>query len=151
MLRRRPFGFYGYRSPWQDMQRLHQEVDRLFSDSFTMAGGRTAPSYPAINVWTNKDGAVVTAELPGVDADDLDISVVNDTLTLSGERKAEGLEEGNQYHRRERGYGKFNRTFQLPFKVEADNIDALFENGVLHLSLPRAEADKPRKITVKSA
>jgi HSP20 family protein len=133
------------------MQRLHQEFDRLFSDSFTMAGGRTAPSYPAINVWTNKDGAVVTAELPGVEANDLDISVVKDTLTLSGERKAEGLEEGNQYHHRERGYGKFNRTFQLPFKVEADNIDALFENGVLHLSLPRAEADKPKKITVKSA
>jgi HSP20 family protein len=133
------------------MARLHREVDRLFSDSFTMAGGRTAPNYPAINVWTNEDGAVVTAELPGVDANDIDISVVNDSLTLSGERKVEGLEEGNQYHRRERGYGKFNRTFQLPFKVEADNVDALFENGILHLSLPRAEADKPRKITVKSA
>jgi HSP20 family protein len=151
MLTRRPFGFYGYRSPWQDMQRLHREVDRLFSDSFTMAGGRTAPSYPAINVWTNEDGAVVTAELPGVDAEDIDIAVVNDTLTLSGERKAEGLVEGDQFHRRERGYGKFNRSFQLPFKIEADNVDALFENGILHLSLPRAEADKPKKITVKSA
>lgn len=151
MLRRQPFGFYGYRAPWQDMQRLHREVDRLFSDSFTMAGGRTAPSYPTINVWTNEDGAVVTAELPGVDADDIDISVINDNLTLSGERKAASLEENDQYHRRERGYGKFNRTFQLPFKVEAVDVDARFENGVLHLSLPRAEADKPKKITVKSA
>jgi len=151
MLRRRPFGFYGYRSPWQDMARLHQEVDRLFSDSFSMAGGRTAPNYPAINVWTNEDGAVITAELPGVDVNDIDISVVNDNLTLSGERKLEELKEDNQYHRRERGYGKFNRSFQLPFKVEADQVEALFENGILHLSLPRAEADKPKKITVKSA
>jgi HSP20 family protein len=133
------------------MERLHREVDRLFSDSFAMAGGRTAPSYPAINVWTNEDAAVITAELPGVDADDIDISVVNDSLTLSGERKAEGLEEGDQYHRRERGYGKFTRSFQLPFNVEADHVEALFENGILHLSLPRAEADKPKKITIKSA
>jgi HSP20 family protein len=116
-----------------------------------MAGGRTAPSYPAINVWTNEDGAVVTAEMPGVNPENIDISVVGDSLTLSGERNPESLEEGDKYHRRERGYGKFNRTFQLPFKVEADNVDALFENGILHLSLPRAEADKPKKITVKSA
>jgi len=148
---RRPFGFYGYRSPWQDMERLHREVDRLFSDNFTMAGGRTAPSYPAINVWTNEDGAVVTAELPGVEAEDIDISVVGDTLTLSGARQPLNLEEGDKYHRRERGYGKFNRSFQLPFIVEADKVDALFEKGILHLSLPRAEADKPRKISVKSA
>lgn len=148
---RRPFGTYGYRSPWQDMERLHREVDRLFSDSFTMAGGRTAPSYPAINVWANEDGAVVTAELPGVDPEDIDISVVGDTLTLSGRRQPLELAEGNKYHRRERGYGKFNRSFQLPFNVEAENVDALFEKGILHLSLPRAEADKPRKISVKSA
>lgn len=148
---RRPFGTYGYRTPWQEMERLHREVDRLFSDSFTMSGGRTAPTYPAINVWTNEDGAVVTAELPGVDADDIDISVVGDTLTLSGARVPLALEEGDKYHRRERGYGKFNRSFQLPFLVEADNVEALFEKGILHLSLPRAEADKPRKISVKSA
>ncbi|MBN1220234.1 MAG: Hsp20/alpha crystallin family protein [Anaerolineae bacterium] len=148
---RRPFGYYGYRSPWQEMQRLQREVDRLFSDTFTMAGGRTAPSYPAINVWTNEEGAVVTAELPGINPGDIDISVVGDTLTLSGDRKPEELDEGNKYHRRERGYGKFNRAFQLPFKVETDKVDAIFEKGILHLSLPRAEVDKPRKITVKSA
>jgi HSP20 family protein len=133
------------------MDRLHREVDRLFSDSFALAGGRTAPSYPAINVWTNEDGAVVTAELPGVNPEDIDISVVNDSLTLSGDRKAVELADGDKYHRRERGYGKFNRTFQLPFKVEADKVEAVFEKGVLNLSLPRAEADKPKKITVKSA
>jgi HSP20 family protein len=133
------------------MERLHREVDRLFSDSFSLAGGRTAPSYPAINVWTNEEGAVLTAELPGVDPQDIDISVVGDTLTLSGDRQPAALEDGDKYHRRERGYGKFNRSFQLPFKVETDHVEAIFEKGVLHLSLPRAEADKPKKISVKSA
>ncbi|MBN1993279.1 MAG: Hsp20/alpha crystallin family protein [Anaerolineae bacterium] len=148
---RRPFGYYGYRSPWVEMERLQREMNRLFSDSFSLAGGRTAPNYPAMNVWTNEDGAVVTAELPGINPNDIDISVVGDTLTLSGERQPEALGEGDKYHRRERGCGKFNRAFQLPFKVEADKVDAIFDKGVLHLSLPRAEADKPRKITVKSA
>ena len=148
---RRPFGYYGYRSPWQEMERLRREVDRLFSDSFTVSGGRTAPSFPAINVWANEDGAVVTAELPGVNSEDIDISVVGDTLTLSGERQPEELGEGDKYHRRERGYGKFNRAFQLPFKVDSDKVEAMFEKGILHLSLPRAEVDKPKKIAVKSA
>ena len=147
---RRPFGFY-YRTPWQEIDRLHREVDRLFSDPFATDGGRTAPTYPAMNVWTNEDGAVVTAELPGVNPNEIDVSVVGDTLTLSGSRQPEELAEGNTYHRRERGYGKFSRTFQLPFKVETDKVEALFEKGILHLSLPRAEADKPRKITVKSS
>jgi len=148
---RRPFGYYGYRSPWQEMERLRREVDRLFSDSFTLAGGRAAPSFPAINVWTDENSAVVTAELPGVESDDIDISVVGETLTLSGERKPNELGEEDKYHRRERRYGRFNRTFQLPFKVETDNVEAVFEKGILHLSLPRAEADKPRKITIKTA
>jgi HSP20 family protein len=133
------------------MERLQREMNHLFSDSFSLAGGRTAPNYPAMNVWTNEESAVITAELPGISPEDIDISVVGDTLTLSGERKLEELEEGDKYHRRERGYGKFSRTFQLPFKVEAEEVEALFERGVLHLSLPRAESDKPKKITVKSA
>ena len=148
---RRPFGRYGFRSPWPEMERLQREMNRLFSDSFSLAGGRTAPGYPTMNAWTNEDGAVITAELPGVNSEDIDISVVGDTLTLSGERPSEELADGDKYHRRERGYGKLNRTFQLPFKVEIDEVGAVFEKGVLHLSLPRAEADKPKKITVNKA
>jgi len=130
---------------------VQREMNRLFSDSFSLAGGRVAPGYPAMNVWTNEEGAVITAELPGVNPDEIDIAVVGDTLTLTGSRTPEELGEGNKYHRRERGYGRFSRSFQLPFKVETDKVEAMFEQGILHLSLPRAEADKPRKITVKTA
>lgn len=148
---RRPFNRYGTLSPWQEMERLQREVNRLFSDSFSLAGGRTAPSYPAMNVWTNEDGIVVTAELPGMNPADLDISVVGDILTLTGARNADEMPEGAKYHRRERNFGKFSRTFQLPFTVEVDKVEAVFKNGVLHLSLPRAEAEKPKKIAVKTA
>jgi HSP20 family protein len=133
------------------MERLQREMNRMFADSYSLAGGRTAPQYPAINVWTNEEGAVLTAELPGVNTEDIDISVVGDTLTLSGTRQPENLQEGDKYHRRERNYGNFTRTFQLPFHVETDNVEATFDKGVLHLSLPRAEVDKPKKIAVKSA
>jgi HSP20 family protein len=104
-----------------------------------------------MNIWSNEEGAVITAELPGVDAENIDISVVGDTLTLSGSRQSDELEEGEKYHRRERRSGKFSRTFQLPFRIETDRIEANFEKGLLHVSVPRSEADKPKKISVKSA
>lgn len=147
---RRPFR-YGFMSPWREMERLQREMNRLFSDTYSVAGRRMAPSFPAMNVWTNDEGAVITAELPGLNPDDIDVSVVGDTLTLSGNRRPDELEAGEKYHRRERGYGRFTRTFQLPFQVEANNVEATFKNGVLHLSLPRAEVDKPKKIAVKAA
>ncbi len=148
---RDPFSRYSYRSPWREMERLQREVNRLFADSAGVVGGRMAAGYPAINVWSNDESAVVTAELPGVDPEDIDISVVGDTLTLTGSRRPTELKEGEKYHRRERGYGQFTRSFQLPFQVEADKVEAQFEKGVLHISLPRAEADKPRKIAIKAA
>lgn len=143
--------FWGQPSPWSEMERLRREMNRLFASFPTISGMRVAPGYPAMNVWTNEDGAVVTAELPGIDPEKLDIAVVENTLTLSGERKPLELAEGDVYHRRERGYGKFTRSFQLPFNVEASNVQAVYEKGVLNITLPRAEADKPRKIVVKAA
>lgn len=151
MYRRRPFGFYQSANPWREIEQLQREMNRLFSSIGSTSRPTIAASYPAINVWGNEDGVVVTAELPGVLPEDIDISVVGDTLTLSGTRQPDELKEGEQYHRQERRYGSFTRTFQLPFRVEADNVDAKFEKGVLHISLPRLEAEKPRKISVKSA
>ncbi len=148
---RRPFNRHTVPSPWQEMAQLHREVSRLFSDPFSLAGGRTAPAYPPMNVWANENGLVVTAELPGFDPEAIDISVVDDTLTVSGSRQPEELGDSESYRRRERNYGKFSRTFQLPFAVEVDNVEAAFENGLLNISLPRAELDKPKKITVKKA
>ena len=141
--------FYAtYPSPWRDMRRMRREMNRWMNRTGT--GLAAAPAYPAMNVWTNQDGAVITAELPGFDPESLDISVVNDTLTVSGHRCAEDVGEGARYHRRERRCGRFTRSFQLPFLVEGDEVEASFENGVLEIDLPRAEADKPKKITVRA-
>jgi len=138
--------FYGRAwSPWREMERMRREMNRWFA---------SAPSevtaYPAINVWLNEDGAVVTAELPGVSPEEIDISVVSDVLTLTGNRRPDALKEGETYHRRERSYGKFTRTFQLPFPVEPGKVEAKFKDGVLNVVLPRAEAHKPKKIAVKA-
>jgi HSP20 family protein len=145
MLYRPSFGL----SPWREMERLRREMNRLLSGQ--ASGVAVAPGYPAMNIWTNEDGAVVTAELPGSDPKDIDISVNNDTLTVTGCRQPQELPESSTYHRRERGCGRFSRSFQLPFQVEAGKVSAAFERGVLQITLPRAEADKPRKIAVKTA
>jgi HSP20 family protein len=133
----------------REMNRLQQEVNRLFDG--VSSTRRSAPGYPAMNVWTSQDGLMVTAEVPGVNPEDIDVSVVGDTLTLSGTRRPDDLNEGGRYHRQERGYGKFVRSLQLPFPVKVDNIEATFRSGVLMVELPRAEEDKPRKIAVRSA
>jgi HSP20 family protein len=141
-----------FRTPtrWQEMDHLQREMNRLF-ESVYGEGNRVVSGYPAMNIWTNPESAVVTTELPGVSPENIDISIVGETLTLTGERQPEQLPEGARYHRQERGYGKFTRSVQLPFQVDAEKVDARFEKGVLHISLPRAEADKPKKIQVKAA
>lgn len=144
----RPFAYW--RSPMREMERLRREMDRLFSQLPSGTGLAGAPSYPAMNVWLNEDSVIVTAELPGCNPDELDISVINDTLTLSGNRVAEELPEGAVYHRRERGCGRFTRTFQLPFQIDAGKVEAHFDKGVLQVTLPRAEEDKPKKIQIKA-
>ncbi|MBN1381849.1 MAG: Hsp20/alpha crystallin family protein [Deltaproteobacteria bacterium] len=132
--------------PWREMQRLQSEVNRLFS-GFTQTAGQ---DYPPINIWMGTDDVVVTAEIPGVDVDKIDISVLGNRLTLSGAREGSELKEGESYHRQERNYGRFSRTVQLPFNVEASKIDAKYDKGVLTITLPRAESDKPKKINIKS-
>lgn len=143
--------FWGTASPWEEMARMQRTMNRMFRNMQPAFGSRVSSGYPAMNVWANEEGLVVTAELPGIDPEALDISVVDKTLTVSGNRAPESLEEGEVYHRREREYGKFTRSFQLPYTIEADAVEAVYEKGVLQITLPRAEADKPRKITVKAA
>ena len=142
--------YRGWGLGWREMDRLRREVDRLFRDWPRTGGWTDAPSFPAMNMWADENKAVVTAELPGISTDDLDISVQDDTLTLRGSRRLQDLEEGARYHRRERRFGSFARTLRLPFQVNAAEVDAAFRKGVLSIALPRAEADKPRRITVKS-
>jgi len=141
-----------YRIPtvWRELDRLQRDMDKMLSSGYP-SFMRTAPSFPALNIWSNEDELIITAEVPGINPEDLDISVVGDSLTLKGTREVEELDEGARYHRQERGYGNFSRTVQLPFPVDIDSVNAKFTNGVLEINLPRAEADKPRKIAVKSA
>jgi HSP20 family protein len=136
-------------SIWQEMDQLQREMNRLFNAS---SKGRvfTAPSYPAINIWTNDEGQLISAEMPGVNPEDIDINVTGDAVSISGERKPEKVIKDAHYHRHERSYGTFSRTVQLPFMVDTNKVEASFKNGVLMISLPRAEADKTKKITIKS-
>lgn len=136
-------------SLWREMERLQRDMNSLMGG--VGQGVATPPSFPAMNVWTGKDVAVITAEVPGVAADTMDISVVGETLTLSGERSPEPQETEVRYHRRERGYGQFSRSIELPFRVDATRVEAKCDKGILTISLPRAEADKPRKIVIQAA
>lgn len=133
-LRRDPFG----------PARRFNEFDRAFF------GPTATRGYPAVNVWHGPEAAAVTAELPGVEADDIDISVKNDVLTLSGERKRPATPDEATWHQRERAFGRFSRSIRIPFRVDPDNIEARLENGVLQVAVHRREEDKPRRIEVKA-
>jgi HSP20 family protein len=136
-------------SIWQEMDQLQREMNRLF-DSSNRGRVFNSPTYPAINIWANEDGQLISAEMPGINPDDIEIDVTGDALSISGERKPVELTEGARYHRQERSCGSFSRTIQLPFMVDTNKVEAKFRNGILLVGLPRAEADKPRKISVKS-
>ncbi|MCG6536293.1 MAG: Hsp20/alpha crystallin family protein [Syntrophales bacterium LBB04] len=132
--------------PLNEMRRLQREVNRLFSG----VGQATSYDFPPINVWLSENDAVLTAELPGVDPAKLDISITGDSLSLGGVHEAEKAGQEKNYHRQERSFGSFRRSIKLPFQVETDKVEAVYEKGLLQLTLPRAEAEKPRKIAIKS-
>lgn len=131
----------------RELMNLQRDINRAFSgfDSFL-----SVQEYPAINVWKSGLDVIVTAELPGINPENLNISVVNDSLTLSGSGEPEALKEGEVYHRQERNYGHFSRTINLPFEVDASKVDASYKKGILTITLPRAEQEKPKKITIKA-
>jgi HSP20 family protein len=144
------------RSRWQpllagEFNRLQKEMNRLFNHlGVTPSWRGLSFSYPAINVWENDSAVFAEAELPGVSQDQLEIYVTDgDQLTVQGERKPAEHASGT-WHRRERGFGKFSRTLTLPANVDAEKVEARIENGVLHITLPKSEAARPRKIAVKS-
>lgn len=119
----------------------------LFNRLMNQSSRNDMGGFPAFNVWANEDGAVVTSELPGVKFEDLDITVSGKGINVKGARK-EGADQDGRYLRRERPEGEFTRSIELPFQIEASKVDAKMANGVLCINLPRAENDKPRKITV---
>jgi len=139
--------------PLKEMVTLREAMDRLFAESFVRPGSAfpvMGMEGPAVDMYQTKDDIVVKAALPGLKPDDIDISVTGDLLTIKGELKdEEKVEEGN-YLRKERRFGQFVRELSLPTLVNSEKAKAEFEHGVLTLRLPKAEAVKPKSITIKS-
>ena len=138
--------------PFSDLMSLREAMDRLFEESFVRPGGRAMSAYGAgdlaLDMYETDDDVVLTAALPGVKPEDVEISITGDTLTIKGEMKTETKQEKGNYLRQERRFGAFARTIQIPVPVKAEGADAKFKDGVLTLSIPKAEEAKPRTIKV---
>jgi HSP20 family protein len=130
---------------------MRRQLERFFGDTGGgVTGEPSAGVFPLTNVTERQDAYYIRAELPGVTAEDLDITIAGDSLSLEGERKIPAEKEGAKYHRREREAGKFSRMIPLPGQVDADKVEAKCADGVLTVILPKAESAKPRRISIKS-
>ena len=140
--------------PFRDMVTLREAMDRLLEDSVVRPRGGLAPSEGlatlALDVFESADDVTVQASLPGIKPQEVDISITGDVLTIKGEKSEETEEKQGNYHLRERRYGAFQRSVSLPAAVQADKADAVFENGVLTLTLPKVEEIKPKSIKIKT-
>ena len=145
---------------WQPINRpatWNTGVDRLFSEfmgrSLRQVEEETAACAwtPAVNILEREEGIVITADLPGLRAEDVEVTVEKSVLTLKGERILEEAAEGETYHRVERSYGSFERSFSIPESVDAKKIEARFVNGEMTVTLPKSAESKPRSVKVKVA
>lgn len=137
-------------SNWFD---FNSRVSRVFDDFFLPTRFRTESAAmwdwnPVVDIYENKDHIVITAELPGVDKKNIQVDVKNRVLTLKGERSVANEVKEDNYYRRERSFGKFERAFSLPDDVNPDHIKADFKDGILKLEIPKPEERKPKQITV---
>ncbi len=141
--------------PFGEFAQLHHSINRVFSDAY--AQSETAPSSPRpwappVDIFQNGDKEVVLkAEVPDMSREDIDITVDNGTLTLRGEKKLSADVKGEHFHRIERRYGSFSRSFSLPETVDAAKVAAEYKNGVLTIRLPLREESKPRQVKVDIA
>jgi len=141
-----------FRSPFfEEFNRMQRELDRL-SDSFSRGVLREefAGVFPLVNVMEDGERYFIRAELPGIKADEIDISVTSNSISISGERKIAIEGEGAKYHRRERESGKFSRVLTLPGQINTAKVEAKSIDGILNVVLPKADIGKPKQITVKA-
>ena len=139
-----------YRDPLAEWDRVAREMSRTMESIFREESGNFTGVYPPVNMSEDEEALYVRAELPGVSAKDVDVSIEGDNLILRGERKIESAQDVN-YHRRERAAGTFRRIMTLPVRVNPAKVSAKMKNGVLNIVLPKAEEAKPRQISVKGA
>jgi len=142
--------------PWSIFDEF-EPVNRTLNQTgskVSAGGGHTwsnRSSYPLVNVWQSGDDLIIDAEIPGVDPADVDVSVKGNELTLSGKMTQRDESGKASFLRRERAAGDFLRRLELPFKVESGAVKANYKNGLLRINLPRAEADKPRRIAIEAS
>ena len=139
--------------PFRDMLAAQREFDRLFRGAFGPAAlgeeeASTRTWAPPVDIFENADNIVLKAELPGIDPKDVEIRVEDNTLYLKGDRKFEKEVKEQNYHRVERSYGTFTRSFSLPNSVDADKVGASYQDGVLTLTMPKKEEAKPKTIKI---
>ncbi len=140
--------------PFREMEEMERRFEDIFGRPFAPAVWRRFPAEmgwaPPIEVFEKEDKFIVKAEIPGMKEEDIDVSVVGDTLTIKGERKAETEVKEEDYYCCERSYGSFSRAISLPSTVDAKKIEASYEDGVLEVTLPKAPEVKPKKISVSA-
>ncbi len=136
-----------------DLSSLRNEIDRLFESplgELARTSHFLSGSGPALDIYEDKDNFVVKAELPGMKREDIDVSLHDGSLSISGERKSEQKLENVQTHRTERFFGRFQRTVNLPAPVAADKVSGQYKDGVLTITPPKAEEAKPKQIDVQA-
>jgi len=146
-----PFGGIRRRGDvFGELTRMQEEMNRFFDDFFgeQRRGLAEGAWLPAVDVSETDSELVVRAELPGMSHEDIEINVQDNILTLKGEKKQEKKEEKENFHRLERSYGSFSRSFSLPAGVKADDIKATFKDGILQVTMPKAEEAKAKKIAI---
>ena len=140
-------------SPWREMETFPNSINRLFDGTLFPATWSSEDSElqnwrPVVDIYDNKKSIVIKAELPGVDKKDIHVDVKDGILTLSGERSCENEVKEENFHRKERFFGKFQRSFALPKGLNPDKIDADYKDGVLKIEIMKPEEEKPKKIAV---
>ena len=137
--------------PFRDMRRMDEMMNRIRRGHYRDGYGVTNRWAVPLDVVEEDDKIIVRATLPGVDADDIDVTLENDVLTINGETKTETEEHEETYLVRERRIGKFHRTLRLPDTVDSEKVETKYENGVVEITFPKTEAKKARRLSVKAA
>ena len=149
MILKKLYNFPGWSDPFDDVSHLKHLMNNWNDEFGNRLQGRThAGVFPLLNVASTQDHYVVSAELPGIKAAELDITVSGNNLTVSGERKIPEENNNARYHRREREAGKFSRVVNLPGPLNPDKVEASLKNGILKVIVPKAEEAKPKKISI---
>ena len=136
--------------PMRDFVSLRDAMDRLFEDSFVRPAAWPTPLSVPVDLWETQDAYHLKADVPGVGPDDIEINATHESITISGEVKGSQDVSDDGWLRQERRTGKFSRSFTLPVQIDPNKVDATFQNGVLHVTVPKAEAVRPRSIKVRA-